>query len=105
MTLRDEINKRETWSGVLLLISMVASAIAAAIESGLHGRVSFLPCIPMAVGAGCMLYKWFGIRCGRCSGRIGEAVGTSWFTIPANFRFCPYCQIDLDTEVEEARKT
>jgi hypothetical protein len=51
-----------------------------------------------------VIYQMYGIRCPRCSGRIGFASNHSAGIAFGKFQFCPFCGIPLDTQLDEIHK-
>ena len=53
------------------------------------------------------LYRFYGIRCPHCSGQIGMSITQTGagFSMPSKFRFCPFCGVALDDQIEETHKT
>jgi hypothetical protein len=49
------------------------------------------------------LYRIYGIRCPRCSGQIGMSITQfgAGFSMPTKFRFCPFCGVALDNQMEQ----
>jgi carbon starvation protein CstA len=100
MTLREQINRKEFWSSVCILIAAVLFVLVG-VAAAISEQDTWFYCvfIPLAAAFGCGLYKMVGIRCGRCSQPIG---GFVWFAIPSDYRFCESCGVDLDTEIKKA---
>jgi hypothetical protein len=62
-----------------------------------------LAAIGFSVSGFSMLYAFWRIRCPRCKGNIGYVAmyyGTP-FSLSKKINFCPFCGINLDTEVEQ----
>jgi hypothetical protein len=107
VTLRDDLNKKKRWSGVALLLAFLSFGGTAALASKYQGVFVGLPLLSFLGFGGAMLYQVFGVRCRRCRAAIGRALnGTGClFSVPPDFRFCPYCGRDLDTDIDIAGQT
>ncbi len=71
---------------------------------GAEGTTWLIVAIPgFAVFLAGTLYVLFFLRCPACRGAIGYTVSySSWpFSISPKIRFCPFCGIALDSELEE----
>lgn len=70
-----------------------------------RGQAFLLVLIPGAlVCVAGVLYMLFGIRCPQCRGRLWYAVAhapNSIFRLSETIRFCPFCGVDLDSELPE----
>ena len=103
VTIREDINRRRRSGAIVSYIGFAVAAVGSAVASSNNGGWYVLvPLLGFAAFAGGSLYLWYGIRCGHCSGPIGLALGMSKtpFSVPANFRYCPYCGTDLDTLID-----
>ena len=53
------------------------------------------------------LYRYYSIRCPHCCGQIGFHIthAGAGFSTPSKFRFCPFCGVPLDNQLDETPKT
>ena len=100
MTIRSVIAKRKrkgiliSYSGFVVILAEFVRAVVT------HTRPVFvLLAIPLFIGG--MLYSMFWVTCPNCNGNLGHIVMYSGgpFSLSKKFRFCPYCGVDLDSEV------
>jgi hypothetical protein len=105
VTIRDDINRRKRKAQILALLGFALLMFGALLAS--TQRMFWLvAAIGFAMFLGGTLYQSFGIRCPRCACRIDLYTGQSptVFSIPAAYRFCPFCGISLDTQLDETRQ-
>ena len=90
-----------------MLVAFASFGATGAIASKYQGWFALLPIVSFLGFGAAMLYQLFGVRCGRCRAAIGRALnGTGYlFSVPADFRFCPYCGTDLDTDINIVQQT
>jgi len=53
--------------------------------------------------AGCVFFVLFGLRCPKCKNNLGYTIqgpGSFW-NISDKLKYCPFCGVALDKEVEE----
>ena len=64
----------------------------------------FFPFIGFAIFLLSILYVFWGIRCPNCRHHLTPI--TSYgnpFSIPKKIKYCPFCGIDIDSELKEIR--
>jgi hypothetical protein len=102
MTIRTKISKKKR---NLLIIGYSGFAFFAIgmIFNDKSGSLPVLPLIGFAVFFVSMFYAFWGIRCPRCRGNLGYIVMyfSSPFSISKKIKYCPFCGIDLDTELKK----
>jgi hypothetical protein len=104
-TIRAVLERRRTTCGILLVVGLVlffSGGVAASVtERGL-----FLALPGFAIVAFSVWYSLYAIRCPKCRGKVGvllNGAGTTLFQISKNFRFCPFCGVELDSEAPEPK--
>jgi len=105
MTAREHIKRQRRKSFKVSLLGFALMLVGILMDKF---YVSFWPLIAAGVVLflGGVLYSSLGCKCVSCSGRIpmppsqSRSRGDPW----NQFRFCPFCGISLDAEIEESRK-
>lgn len=106
MTGRQYLDKRVAVMAVLLGLSLLLwlAGLCAAEAGQVSARVMAIPAGGVLL---CGLYHLFMIRCPRCGKSIGHLtrspINFSLFRFPKRVRFCPYCTVDFEDEVEPRR--
>ncbi len=100
MTIRDVINKKKR-TGILICYGGVAIMLAASFWAAVTDTVPVLALLGFPLAIGGMVYSLFWTICPGCKGTLGYMAMYSGgpFSISKKFRFCPYCGVDLDSEV------
>jgi len=102
MTIRALINKKKRMISIIIYSGFAIFLIG--IVLGI--RSNTFPIIAM-VGFGVAFialgYAFFGIRCPKCKGQWGYIAMYSGnpFAISKKIKFCPYCGVNLDSEVSQ----
>jgi hypothetical protein len=99
MTIRDCLRRRKQISFAVLHLGVFiffGGAIA-----GLSGSKMFGIAILGFVVAGVGTVYLARVRCPHCKERIGTLLGPvgGHYSIPPKFRFCPFCGVELDTQI------
>jgi len=104
MTIRSRLTaqRRKGWLACLIgWLVFVAGMIGATMVNGWLG---LLIVVGFLVFGGSVLYLLFGIRCPRCRNPLGYAIHYPqgrWFGVSEKIRFCCFCGVELDSELEE----
>ncbi len=106
MTFREAIDRRIRKVQTLTLIAF-AILFASVFLMQAQNRLWPITLIAFAAFFAATLYRLYGIRCPHCSGQIGMSITQSGagFSVPTKFRFCPFCGVALDDQMEETPKT
>ena len=104
MTLREVIVKRKRIGAIVTYLGF-AWFVAWMALSGAQPPWLFVAFPGFAVFFAGTWYLLFFLRCPRCRGRIGYTVGypSNPFSISRKIRFCPFCGVALDSELEANR--
>jgi len=103
MTLREAIVRRKRRGSIAAFLGVAWFAIWMVLSRA-EAPWLFVAFLGVAVVYAGMLYT-FLLRCPRCRGRIGYTV-SYWsgpFSISRKVRFCPFCGIALDSELDGRR--
>jgi hypothetical protein len=102
MTIRTQMRKKKlqllilTWAGIaLFILGMILSEKSE--------RIALLSFIGFAVFFVLIsLYGYWAMRCPRCKGNLGHFLyyGPP-FSVSKKVRFCPFCGVDIDIELDE----
>jgi heme/copper-type cytochrome/quinol oxidase subunit 1 len=102
MTIRDALTRKKRKAIVIAYAGLAVFALGMGIGAGerpwlLVGMVGF---VFFCVGT---LYLFFFLKCPACGGRIGYTVSypSGPFSVSRKIRYCPFCGVSLDSEVEE----
>jgi len=104
MTLRESIAKRKRAAGIVTYAALAWFAAGMGL-SGAEPPWVFLAVPGFLVFFAGTFYLLFFLRCPRCGGAIGYVVSylSSPFSISRRVRFCPFCGVSLDSELEPNR--
>ena len=102
--MRSVINKKKR-TGILVFFGGFAIIIADFIRTAAYDSVPVVAFLGFGVSMVGMLYSLFWVICPSCKGTLGHMAMYSGgpFSISKKFRFCPYCGVDLDSEVGASR--
>jgi hypothetical protein len=105
MSLRDAINLRRRKSGIIMMAGFALFALGGIVSSTNHSFIA-VSLLGFLMFGGGMLYQFYGIRCPRCGGKIGFALNSfgNLFAVPSQFRFCPLCGVELDTQLDATQQ-
>ena len=101
-TVRDHLNRKIVPAFGLILVCFVFFALIGVVKAArqdLHG-LPFFPFLGVIAG---ILYLSYGIRCPNCGGSIGHLPflpGGGYVRFSRKLRFCPFCGVGLDRELE-----
>ena len=106
MTLREVIDRRIRKLQIFSLLSF-AVFFGSIFLAQAQNRLWPITIVAFVLFFGATLYRFYGIRCPHCGGAIGMSITQSGagFSIPKKFRFCPFCGIALESEMQETNKT
>jgi hypothetical protein len=106
MSLRDAINRRRRKSGMIMMAGFALFALGGMASSTNRSFIALSLVGFLMFGDG-ILYQFYGIRCPRCGGKIGFALNSfgNLLAVPSQFRFCPLCDVSLDTPVDATQQT
>lgn len=101
MKIRDVINKKKR-RGILISYGGFAIMLAEFVRAALTDTAPVFALLAFPFFIGGMLYSMFWVICPSCKGTMGFMAMYSGgpFSISKKFRFCPYCGVDLDSEVK-----
>ena len=94
MTIRERISRRKRKAGLAAYGGFALFALGLFLDGS--GRTWLIVAIPgIVVFVGATLYLQFFVRCPACGGAIGS------LSVSRKIRFCPFCGINLDSELDE----
>jgi ammonia channel protein AmtB len=105
MTIRDEMRRKKrrlliiTWSGIALFILGI-------LLSEKLGSTPLIPFVGFAVFCvSITLYGYWAMRCPHCKGNLGHFLyyGPP-FSVSNKVKYCPFCGVDIDMELEEQNR-
>ena len=112
MNIRNYLNKKKikfsliSLFGVGLFLLNLVYQIVANPDSihlnSISGYILLIGLVGFFIGAVGVLLGLYGIKCPNCKGTLGYIFSHSgsFFTTSKKIRFCPYCNIDLDSNLE-----
>lgn len=105
MKIRENLNKTRKKIYILGFLSWVLF-LAGMVFLAMQKNDSFptLILIPFALFMFSALYLLFGIHCPNCKGMLGYTIcwpPGKWLDISEKIKFCPFCGIGLDSEMEK----
>ena len=108
MTIRDKIEAARHKVGMAMSIGCFACALSPVLAVLIHKVFGLIFAAGLILAIGAWVYGG-RIRCPQCRGRIGRAMkeypiglfSRTWKTV----RFCPYCGVDLDSELPPEQGT
>jgi hypothetical protein len=103
MTLRESI-ARSKRNGVIVTYLGLAWFLVWMALSGAQPPWAFVAFPGFTAFLAGTWYLLFFLRCPRCRGRIGHTVSymSGPFSVSRKIRFCPFCGVALDSELEVA---
>jgi len=102
LTIRERISRRKRKAGLAAYGGFALFALGLFLDGS--GRTWLIMAIPgIVVFVGATLYLQFFVRCPACGGAIGYATSysSSPLSVSRKIRFCPFCGINLDSELDE----
>jgi|SRR5882724_2246107 len=104
MTLRESIARQKRIGAIVTYVAFAVCVVAMVLSVAKRPGL-FVAVLGFSVSAAGLFYLRFFVRCPRCRGEIGYVVSTlsSPFSISRRIRFCPFCGVALDSEVETRR--
>jgi hypothetical protein len=102
MTIRDHINGKLIPVFCVICICLVIFALLAMSEVA-QETLEWVVLLPFLGIVACILYLNYVIRCPRCGGKIAGLTHLprgGFFRLSQNLRFCPFCGVELDREIE-----
>ncbi|MFZ2602821.1 MAG: hypothetical protein WAX79_02330 [Candidatus Omnitrophota bacterium] len=104
MKIREKLNQTRKKYLSLGLLSWVLFAVSIVLmASQKNDYFPILILIPFALFMFMCFYSIFGIRCPKCKGVLGYALGWppgKWFNISEKIKFCLFCGVDFDSEIK-----
>ena len=104
MTVREVIARRKRTASIVAYSGFALFVLGMLLGAG--GPPWVVVAIPgFAIFFGGTLYLLFFLRCPVCRGAIGYTVSylSSPFSISRRIRFCPFCGIALDSQLEDKK--
>ena len=104
MTIRDKITAAQRKANTVAIIGWLAGVVGVVLGAYVHGAFGLLFFPGALVCVAGVLYMLFGIRCPQCRGTLGHMSKyqiRAFWGIPKRIRFCPFCGVDLDSELPE----
>jgi hypothetical protein len=105
ITIRSQIGRKKRRL-LIIAYSGMAFFLLGMLLSGKFESFPIFPFIGFAVFMASIGYAFWGIRCPRCAGNFG-IVAMYWgspFSVSKKIKFCPFCGIDIDTELKGQNK-
>lgn len=100
MTIRDYLNRRKTRISVIALISwaMFFVGLLSCKKAPILGIIAVVGFIAFLAS---VLYLIFALRCPNCKSMLGYVTTYchTMFKISQRFRFCPFCGVNIDNEM------
>jgi hypothetical protein len=105
VTIREKLAGQRSKAQLIALSGLALLALGGLAASTQH-ELWPLPVVGFVLFFGGTLYQSFGIRCPRCREAVGHVIMSSsgLFSVSAKFRFCPYCGVELDTQLDTMQK-
>jgi len=102
MSIRTQINDKKR-KILIVAYSGMAFFIFGMILSHKSGALTFLSFVGFAVFFLSIVYAFWAIRCPRCRGNFSYVAMTSGspFSVSKKIKYCPFCGVDIDTELNE----
>lgn len=102
MKVREQLNKRIIPMFGLMLLCFVLVAVALMVAP-----TQLLLLLPVAGFVVCVFFLQYGIRCPKCNNPVAQLIylhGGGYFRLSKKIRFCRFCGLDFDTDIESAGK-
>jgi hypothetical protein len=112
MTIRDYLNKKKakasliSFFGIGIFILNIVYQIVANPDSirlnSINGYILIIGLMGFFIGGAGVLLGLYGIKCPNCKGTLGYILSNSgsFLTKSKKIRFCPYCSVDFDSNLE-----
>lgn len=102
MTIRTILSNKKR-NTLMLNYSGMAFFIIGMIFSDKSGALPMIPFIGFGVAFVSMVYAFLRIRCPNCKGNFGYLAmyAGNPFSLSKKIKYCPFCGIDIDTELKE----
>lgn len=109
-TIRTIINKKLKTIGILILSGLSVFALGSiySIWKG-HGPPPIISIVGFGVAFIAIFYANFGIKCPQCKsiwGHIAMFKGielSNPFSVSKKIKYCPFCGVDIDTDIYNKR--
>jgi hypothetical protein len=100
MTLRQAINKQKRGAGLLAYIGLLIFAWGL-FNSIANQRTAMMALAGLALSWLAIFYILLAVRCPKCRGPVGAsaAFSSGLLAMPKKVKFCPYCGVDIDSEI------
>jgi hypothetical protein len=104
VTIRATISRRMCKAAILMYCAMALFLITALWAIAKDEKLVTFSLIPFVVAMAATAYLVHGMRCPHCRVRLGSIVcyGGNPFRISPRVHFCPFCGVDLDSELDES---
>jgi hypothetical protein len=103
MTIRSKIGNKKR-KAMILGYSGLAFFVLGMIFSDKSTTLPIPPFIGFAIFSLSLLYVFWGIRCPECGHHLAPITTYgSPFSISRKNKYCPFCGIDMDSELEEIK--
>jgi hypothetical protein len=103
MTIRSEISNKKR-KGMIIAYSGLAFSVLAIIFSDKSTSLPILPFIGLAVFLLSLIYVFRAMRCPRCRHYLLPIMSYgSPFSVSKKIKYCPFCGIDIDSELKEIK--
>jgi hypothetical protein len=103
MTIRRKLVSARRGVFLILVAAFIIFAIGLVRFTRPYGEVGFI--LGAVAWIGAIFYSlFFGVRCPRCKGNLRFALQwppVGFFRVSPKIRFCQYCGVPLDTELDE----
>ncbi|MFH0801870.1 MAG: hypothetical protein V2A78_05720 [bacterium] len=104
MTIRDKLNSQLRWADGILLLSIFLVALSGFLSELFRPFFYYVIALPAASVSFIVAFIYLinGIRCPKCKSSVGNAAFSigGWFRGTGKMKFCPFCGVDIDTEIE-----
>lgn len=104
MTIRERLSRTKHRLSAVTIVFWIAFAVSGLGTIAIPYLAAFIP-VAFLGFMGCVLMSLYGIRCPNCRGNLGYALSwpPSW-GVSERIKFCPYCGIPMDTDVQDLRQ-
>jgi hypothetical protein len=105
MTIREKLTIQKRRAAILATLGFALFAGGGFFMGSTHESLMWLIFVGFAM-AGTGIVLILSIHCPKCPGRIGYVLNArigSPFSVSRDFRFCPFCGVDLDSPLEDTK--
>lgn len=99
MTIRDKLNRQLRGLHGMFILGLLVYVPGVFLPAR---YILYLILASYVFIVGAILYMMNGIRCPKCKSSVGNAAFSigGWFRGTGKMKFCPFCGVDIDTEIE-----